>query len=344
MKYLSVFSGIEAATVAVEQQHLPLTPVGFSEIAPFPSRLLAHHYPTVKNYGDITKYREWDVGPIDVLVGGSPCQAFSIAGLRKGLEDPRGNLALTFLGLADHLRVPWIVWENVPGVLTSSDGRDFGTFLGALSELGYRWAYRVLDASHIGGCVLHGRPPVPQLRRRVFLVAAAPSVRVHPAEVLFERSRRGGHPASVRAPQAQLASDAGDSPRVGRRESDDVVGTICADRNPGAVTGQDPYQNKLVPFRMRGFGDYAEDDQASTCKARDWKDATDLVSDGDWHVRRLVPLEIERLMGFPDGYTDIPHRGRPASDKDRYQALGNSMAVPMVGLVLRRLGKAAERA
>lgn len=136
MKYLSVCSGIEAATVAWHP--LGFEPVAFSEIEPFPSAVLAHHYPDVPNLGDMTKYKEWpyERGSIDILVGGTPCQSFSVAGLRKGLSDPRGNLALVYLGIADHFRPRWIVWENVPGVLSSNGGRDFGSFLGRFQNSG----------------------------------------------------------------------------------------------------------------------------------------------------------------------------------------------------------------
>ena len=126
MNYLSVCSGVEAATVAWHS--LGWNPVAFSEIEPFPSAVLAHHYPNVPNLGDMTKYKEWKLNePIDLLVGGTPCQSFSVAGLRKGLDDPRGNLALVYLGIADKFKPKWIVWENVPGVLSSKGGRDFGS-------------------------------------------------------------------------------------------------------------------------------------------------------------------------------------------------------------------------
>ena len=144
MRYLSVCSGIEASTVA--WHGLGWTPVAFAEIEKFPSALLAHHYPSVPNWGDMTKFQEWPDATIDLLVGGTPCQSFSVAGLRKGLADPRGNLALTYLAIADRYRPEWLVWENVPGVLSSGGGRDFGAFLGGLGQLGYGWAYRVLDA------------------------------------------------------------------------------------------------------------------------------------------------------------------------------------------------------
>jgi len=135
MKYGSVCSGIEAATVAWHP--LGWKPVFFSEIEKFPNAVLAHHYTDVTNRGDMTKFKEWPDEPIDLLVGGTPCQSFSVAGLRKGMDDPRGNLALTFLAIADRFRPEWVVWENVPGVLSNNEGRDFGAFIGALGKLGY---------------------------------------------------------------------------------------------------------------------------------------------------------------------------------------------------------------
>ena len=174
MNYLSVCFGIEAATVAWHD--MGWNPVGFSEIEPFPSAVLKHHYPTVPNLGDMTKYKEWNLESVNLLVGGTPCQSFSVAGLRKGLEDPRGNLALTYCGILDHFRPKWFVWENVPGVLSSNGGRDFGAFLGAVAELGYGFAYRVLDAQYFG---------VAQRRRRVFVVGCLGDWR-SAAEVLFE--------------------------------------------------------------------------------------------------------------------------------------------------------------
>ena len=175
MNYLSVCSGVEAATVA--WNHMGWKPVGFSEIEKFPSQVLSHHYPTVTNFGDMTKYKEWKINdPIGLLVGGTPCQSFSVAGLRKGMDDPRGNLALVYCGILNHYRPKWFVWENVPGVLSSNRGRDFGSFLGAVAELGYGFAYRVLDAQYWG---------VAQRRKRVFVVGYLGDWRPA-AAVLFE--------------------------------------------------------------------------------------------------------------------------------------------------------------
>jgi DNA (cytosine-5)-methyltransferase 1 len=220
MRYLSVCSGIEAASVAWEP--LGWAPVAFAEIEKFPSKVLAHHYPGVPNLGDMTKFREWDIerGAVDVLVGGTPCQSFSVAGLRKGLDDPRGNLALTFVAMVDHYRPEWVIWENVPGVLSSSGGRDFGSFLGALGQLGYGFAYRVLDAQYFG---------VPQRRRRVFVVAHSSGDSRRAAEVLFE-------PESLR----------GDSQK-GRKTGQDTAQCLTT----GTGCRYDPNTETLIPITFR---------------------------------------------------------------------------------------------
>ena len=224
MRYLSVCSGIEAASVA--WHHLGWTPAAFSEIDPFPSAVLAHRFPDVPNLGDMSKFKEWTheglqgPGSIDLLVGGTPCQSFSVAGFRKGLEDPRGNLMLTYLGIADRFKPKWIIWENVPGVLSSNQGRDFGTFLGALGQLGYQYAYRVLDAQWVR---THSFPrAVPQRRRRVFVVGYLGEVN-RAAEVLFKLEGLRGDPpprrktgegfATTVAPSLTASNDPSRSPQ-----------------------------------------------------------------------------------------------------------------------------------
>jgi DNA (cytosine-5)-methyltransferase 1 len=195
MKYGSVCSGIEAASVAWHD--LGWEPQWFSEIEQFPSEVLKYRFPHVPNLGDMTRINQnpiADERPIDLLVGGTPCQSFSVAGLRKGLADPRGNLMLTFLSIADKFRPKWVVWENVPGVLSSNGGRDFG----ALGELGYGFAYRVLDAQYFG---------VAQRRRRVFVVGYLGDWRVA-AAVLFERESLQGNIKPSRKKREEIASDA----------------------------------------------------------------------------------------------------------------------------------------
>ncbi|MFA7098270.1 MAG: DNA cytosine methyltransferase [Gammaproteobacteria bacterium] len=338
MRYLSVCSGIEAATVA--WQPLGWRPVAFSEIEAFPSAVLAHHYPDVPNLGDMTTIAQrilnGEVEAPDVLAGGTPCQAFSIAGLRKSLADERGNLTMKFVEITDAIdfvrvrdgRPPAIVlWENVPGVLSTKDNA-FGCFLGALAgedcELkppGKRWAdagcvfgpqraiaWRVLDAQYFG---------LAQRRRRVFVVASAREG-FDPATVLFEFE-------GVRR----------DSPP--RREAREVAPTI-----PARSTGGAHAPCLAFPANM-SFVNVSEN-VAPTLIA---EYPVAVATQGD--VRRLTPRECERLMGFPDDYTLVPlplkgrqTRVRWASDSARYKALGNSWAVPVVRWIGERIEQVHE--
>jgi DNA (cytosine-5)-methyltransferase 1 len=221
MRFLSVCSGIEAASVAWNP--LGWRAAAFSEIESFPCAVLAHHYPTVPNWGDMTKFEAWPDATIDLLCGGTPCQSFSIAGLRKGLSDPRGNLMLTYLAIAARYRPQWVVWENVPGVLSSWSGADetgalhpgqdewegdetsdLSCFLAGLTELGYGWAYRSFDAQFAG---------LAQRRERVFVVGCLGS-RARAAAVLLERHGLSGHPAPRREARQGTADRAGISTAV----------------------------------------------------------------------------------------------------------------------------------
>jgi DNA (cytosine-5)-methyltransferase 1 len=187
MRYGSVCSGIEAATQAWHV--LGWEPSFFSEIEAFPSAVLNHHYPSVPNLGDMTKFEEWPDHAIDLLVGGTPCQSFSVAGLRQGLADPRGNLMLTYLAIARRYQPRWLVWENVPGVLSSNGGRDFGTLIRGLEECGYHAAWRVLDAQFVR--VDGFERAVPQRRRRVFVVGYLGDWRRAAAVLLEPEGMRG---------------------------------------------------------------------------------------------------------------------------------------------------------
>jgi DNA (cytosine-5)-methyltransferase 1 len=276
MRYGSVCSGIEAATVA--WHGLGWEPAFFSDIEKFPREVLAHHYPDVPLHGDFTTIEENQYGSIDLLVGGTPCQSFSVAGLRKGLDDDRGNLSLEFIKLAQRARPRWVVWENVPGVLSSNGGRDFGSFLGALGEIGYGFAYRVLDAQYFG---------VAQRRRRVFVVGYFGDWR-RAAAVLFERESLRGNPAPSREKGEKPAPTVTAGPPFSRTGNDrvecdayvsQIVGPLTRASNAGGtVTHQDISAQHLVTARMRGFGDYDCDGTASTVKARDYKDATKSVA------------------------------------------------------------------
>lgn len=219
------------------------SPFAFAEVDKFPSAVLAHHWPKVPNLGDMTKYEEWPDANIDVLAGGTPCQSFSVAGLRKGLDDPRGNLMLTYGAIAAKYRPTWLAWENVPGVLSSNGGRDFGTFLGMLGQLGYGFSYRVLDAQYFG---------VAQRRRRVFVVGHIGDWR-RAAAVRFERHSLSGHSAPS-------------------REAREVAPTIPARRSGGGGLGTDfdcdggliqPYQtaNCLTARTAKGMNSTLDEGQ-----------------------------------------------------------------------------------
>ena len=362
MNYASVCSGIEAPTMAWHA--LGWRPQWFSEVAPFPSAVLAHHYPSVPNRGDMTQFQKWGIEreSIDLLIGGTPCQSFSVAGLRAGLADPRGNLALVFLAIAHAARARWVVWENVPGVLSSSGGRDFGAFLGGLAELGYGFAYRVLDAQYFG---------VPQRRRRVFVVGYLGDWRPA-AAVLFERDSLSGNPAPGGEARQRIAGPiaAGSKSSSGYRNDADTAGAIdvatacnahggsgrmdfesetfiafdttqitSADNrcNPQPGDPCHPLASNAHPpaiaFDWRAGGDTACGTSLEGCPPIRTRETVAIAS--TMAVRRLTPRECERLQGFPDDYTLIPYRGKPAADGPRYKALGNSMAVP----VMRWLGE-----
>lgn len=216
MKYLSICSGIEACSVAWHP--LGWEAIGFSEIEDFRAEVLRYHYPEVKNYGDFTKITKETIGGIspDVLVGGTPCATFSIAGLRKGLDEDRGNLALEFIKLIQRTNPTWVIWENVFGVLSSNKGKDFATFLGALAECGYGFAYRVLDTQY----VRTQRYPqaIPQRRRRLFVVGHIRDWR-YPAEVLFDEEEMSKDFKPSRRKKSQTSEEF----REGTYEQDKVL-------------------------------------------------------------------------------------------------------------------------
>jgi DNA (cytosine-5)-methyltransferase 1 len=326
--YGSICSGIEAASVAFEP--LGWQPRFFAEVDKFASQVLAQRFGCnlpgaplpangIPNYGDFTKI-DGSIGSVDLLVGGTPCQSFSVAGKRLGLDDPRGNLALEFLALARRLGSRWILWENVAGVLSSQsdDGsNDFATFLAFANECGFGCAWRVLDAQYVR--VDGFAHAVPQRRRRLILVGYLGDWR-RAAAVLFEPESMRGDPAPARrARQADLAAAAAGARERRRLErlisDDDIAGTVSAKwaKGSGGPAG-DEVQNLIA------------------------------VALGELEaVRRLTPLECERLQGFPDGWTDIVlANGRRALPRPRYRAIGNSMAVNVMRWTGRRIALAEQ--
>ena len=385
IRYGSLCSGIEAASVAWEP--LGWQPAWFAEIEPFPCAVLAHHWPHVPNHGDMTqlvgKILNGSIEAPDVLVGGTPCQAFSVAGLRGSLDDERGNLTLVLIRILDAIdfirarngQPPCIlVWENVPGVLSTKDNA-FGCFLGGLAgedmplePAGQKWAnagcvlghkrriaWRILDAQYFG---------VPQCRRRVFVVASAGST--GPAEILFERQGQTWHPAAGAEAREDPAAFIEGS--FGAYRQSDVGGTLKA--RGGTLSGgsetllvvhgrqtpctsvkaftldcQHNGNTNVVCIHGNTIGRQLHNGGNGTGAIQDGTSytltATDrhAVSDG-LQVRRLTPVECERLQGFPDNHTLIPWRGKPAAecpDSPRYKAIGNSMAVPVMRFIGKRI-------
>lgn len=384
MRYGSVCSGIEAATVAWHE--LGWKPVWFAEIEKFPSQVLKHHYPDVQNLGDMTKIAEKvknnEVEAPGILVGGTPCQAFSVAGLRNSLDDDRGQLSLEFVRLANEIdsarfirgfEPAIIVWENVPGVLNTKDNA-FGCFLGALSgegcELqptGKKWsnagcvfgpqrqvAWRVLDAQYFG---------LAQRRKRVFVIASARKECI--SEILFEQKGMFGDSEESR----------GKREGVTRNSMSDTFKAIGI----GGITVNAGINKELMPtllarkeadgYVIHGTQDPISSTKTAHCLGRNngqenvicepayamIADTTPKISKQingtlrssggggivpssvvyQYIARYLTEVEAERLQGFPDNYTNIPC----ASKGNRYKALGNSMAVPVMQWIGKRINE-----
>lgn len=330
--------------------------------------------------GDITKIDGSKILPVDVIIGGSPCQDLSIAGKREGLSGKRSGLFMQQIRIIKETRKKYgtvyprfMVWENVPGALSSNKGEDFRIVLeetariaeadavipeppkgkwknsGCIMGDGWSIAWRILDAKFWG---------VPQRRRRIALVAdfggeSAP-------EILFERKGVPGDFEEGRTPRKGTSNDAERSAETADNENGIVECLVydCRGNGDGYITPTltGDHQNRVTDytticvqkelFSRQRHDEYKEGNLCSTISARDYKSATDLVVysvGNEYVVRRLTPLECERLQGFPDGWTDIGDyidskgRKKHTSDTARYRALGNSIALPPWRWVLKRL-------
>ena len=306
MRYLSVCSGMEAASVAWEP--LGWSPVAFSEIEPFPSAILKHRFPNIPNYGDLTKFQQWPIGPgsIDLLVGGTPCQAFSSLGKQKGFGDARTALALSFVGLVEQSRPRWFVWENVERCLSSNQGRDFGLFVGSLARLGYCCAWRLLDARNFG---------LKQRRKRLFLVGNLGTNPYRAASVFFKEVGCDGYFESPSKKEKGNPGNINEGNKAGR---------VVIAFQPGNL--------------RRKFGANPSSYSFPTLSCDSGDQNAHFAREGE--IRRITPKEAERLQGFPDDWSNIPWNGNPTSpDNLRYRACGNSMAVP----VMRWIGEQIAR-
>jgi len=335
VRYLSLFSGIEAASVA--WQDMGWDCVGFSEIDKFPSEVLNQRHPNIPNLGDITKITNGDLdalGTTHLVVGGSPCQSFSIGGQRGGLEDPRGQLMLEYIRVVERLQPKWFLWENVVGVLSADDGRAFGTLLREMANLGYSLCWRVLDTQNFG---------VPQRRRRVYLVGHIGTDRECAAKVLFDPYRRNRCLEEIKGTEQNTAGENEGSSYC------DVYNGLMSEVAPtmttatGTSNGSGP---KLIQtaYTMSTFSGWSEG-YGSLC-ASDYKRPHAHISVVGDRIRRLTPVECERLQGFPDNYTRIKWRGKDEENCPislRYKALGNSMSVPVMKWIGHNIREYDER-
>lgn len=305
MRYASLCDGIGAV-------HEAWRPLGMecawvSEIDKFSSRVCEQRYGVV-NLGDMTKLDKDAIherGAVDVLVAGTPCQSFSVAAcVREGLSDPRGNLALRFMQIVGELRPRFVVWENVPGALTTNGGRDFGSIIGALDGFGYGFSWRILDAQHFG---------VPQRRRRLFLVGDSRGPE-RAAEILFEPEDLPWN-SGARVSEGQKATEA-----VGGRPSCERRLVFTKSRRAQSNQDCETWVEGVVSPTVNRFD--SGDSRATT-----------IVVEECGRARRLAPSEFERLQGFSGTHTAI----EKASDSARYLAVGNSMAVPVMRWIGERL-------
>lgn len=345
----SVCSGIEAASVAF--QPLGWTPAWFSEIDSFPCELLKQRFPNVKNLGDMTtlpeRIRAGEIEAPDLLCGGTPCQAFSVAGKRLSLDDQRGNLTLTFCEIANEIErqrskrmlpPPVVLWENVPGVLSTKDNA-FGCFLAGLcgaefplevpdgkwTSAGYvigpkrRIAWRVLDAQFFG---------VPQRRKRVFVIASADKM-TDPAKILFERESLHGNTEAGENARKNVAAFIESS--FGAFSECDLAGTIRASGGSETLILD-------ISHRIDVVREY--ENTSPTLTARMGTGGNNVPCLLERSVRKLMPIECERLQGFPDDWTRISHKGKSKEfcpDGPRYKAVGNSWAVPVIRWIGERI-------
>ncbi len=350
MKVLSLFSG--AGGMDMGLHNAGLTTAFQCEIDKHARAVLDHHWPDVPKWDDVATLTGQHIldatGGVDVVAWGSPCQDLSVAGRRKGLAGERSGLFHHGIRIIKELRElsngtypTWSIWENVIGALSSNRGADFGQVLHEMDEAGACFSeWVVLDAQHFG---------VPQRRRRVFVISC------------FDPATAAGYPDKM---FAVTQSSSGDSAPGRQKKKDD------ADHTPGSAGTSSEL------FRMRGFGDYAQDGTASAIKARDWKDVTDIVISppvvidramfnqgenalyepfvGETNtmpslvakgphavghmnqVRRLTPIECERLMGWPDNHTATGVNGA-VNDTNRYKMCGNGVASPVAEWIGKQL-------
>lgn len=336
MKFGSLFSGIGGFDLGFERAGMQC--VWQCEIDKKASDVLKKYWKHIPNLGDVRNVRKETVEPVDLICGGFPCQDVSIAGKRKGLAGERSGLWFEFARVIDELEPKWVVIENVPGLLSSNGGRDFATIIQWLAKRGYGVAWRVLDAQYFG---------VPQRRRRVFIIGSFGSS--CSSKVLFEQeslrryteTRKKAQEKTTRVAGTLAASGAGlNRPRGNANEVDFLVpfstrsfGAYAEGLGTLRASGADAGGGSEI-LLVFGNGNSQQIDVTSclTTNVRmDFDSETFVVDNEIKGVRRLTPVECERLQGFPDGWTE----NQP--DTTRYKQLGNAVAVPVAYWIGKRI-------
>lgn len=330
MKFLSLFDGCHMFGHAL--RNVGAECVGTSEIDKHAAAVTAYHYPETPALGDVQNVKSTNA---DLIVAGFPCQDLSVAGDRRGLAGERSGLFWEIVRIARDNATPWLLLENVPGLLSSNGGRDMGAVVGALGQLGYGWAYRVLDAQHFG---------VPQRRRRVFIVGCLGDSR-RAAEVLFERESVRGDSAPSRQARAGSAGCLSAGVSVGGLVSHTLTGEGFDASEDGTGRGTPIVARCLTAHSGRlnaATEDFVLTDPSPTLASTGRPAAFNWRGD-DYApgVRRLMPIECERLQGLPDDWTKHGRKSDGTtyeqSDSARYRMIGNGGAVPVVEWIGRRI-------
>lgn len=331
MKYGSLFTGICGFDLALDKAGMECA--WQCEIDDACRKIEEKYYPNVKRYTDVRQIGKKNLEPVDLIVGGFPCQDLSIAGKREGLAGERSGLWWEFARIIDELEPEWIIAENVPGLLSSNKGRDFAIIVRWLEERGYGVCWRVLDAQYFG---------VPQRRRRVFIVGHFGDGRS--AEILFEREGSSGSVApSGEKRQGTTTSTLRGFGHGWQGQHNDtnavIVGALQERDYKGIATTID---NKLIVDKQIAYNTNEQGSAGNRIQINAEVSVTLSGLGGGMSaktgmyalptgVRRLTPTECERLQGFPDGWTD------GQSDTVRYRQLGNAVAVPCVYWIAKRI-------
>lgn len=330
MRFLSLFAGIGGFDLGFARAGMVC--VGQVEIDKRARSTLERHWPSVPRYDDVRAVGRNNLPQqIDVLCGGFPCQDLSIAGKRLGFGGLRSSLFFEMVKIADECRPAYLVWENVPGLLSSNAGWDFAAVLAALGDIGYYGAWTVLDARYFG---------VPQRRRRVFGVfSRLDSGAAACAEILALAERGRRHPAPRRKTQEEVAGTLGSGTARGGRRSTDldghgawIVEQAMSSKWAKGVSGPagDEHHN-LIAFDLLAQGSSLSGSIVRPPNLAMIRAKTSDAICSDMAVRRLTPLECERLQGFPDGWTDH------LADTARYVLLGNAVVPAVVQWIGQRM-------